>query len=310
VDEEAAARFLREARSAAALDHPNICTVHEVGESEDGLLYLAMSYYRGETLKDYLTSSGALPVDQALDIAGQIARGLACAHAAGIIHRDLKPANVMLTPDGTVKILDFGLAKTRDQTMTASGVLMGTVAYMSPEQLVGAPADARSDLWSLGVMLVEMLTGRHPSIVDDSSTTLARQIGAASKGVIGPLSTTALVRLVERLLRRNPDERYQSAAEVAHDISGLGQRLPTPVDTTEATKVLRALEGRVNKDDHSGDQGDLAENIAVVHMGLGNRAQALTWLERAAAAHSGSMLYLAVDRTYTPLHNEPRFRPS
>jgi TolB-like protein/tetratricopeptide (TPR) repeat protein len=140
------------------------------------------------------------------------------------VHRDLKPANVMLTPDGTVKILDFGLAKTRDQTMTASGVLMGTVAYMSPEQLVGVPADARSDLWSLGVMLVEMVTGRHPSTVDDSSATLARQIEARSKDVIGPGSTTALVRLVERLMRRDPDERYQSAADVAHDISTLGQR--------------------------------------------------------------------------------------
>jgi eukaryotic-like serine/threonine-protein kinase len=223
IDDAAEARFLREARSVAALDHLNICTVHEAGTSADGLLYLAMSYYRGETLKDYLTSSGALPVGQALDIAGQIARGLACAHAAGIIHRDLKPANVMLTPDGTVKILDFGLAKTRDQTMTASGVLMGTVAYMSPEQLVGAPADARSDLWSLGVMLVEMVTGRHPSTVDNSST-LAHQVEAASRDIMGSRSTAALVRLVERLMRRDPDERYQSATELAHDISALAQQ--------------------------------------------------------------------------------------
>jgi serine/threonine protein kinase len=127
IDDTAQARFLREARSVAALDHSNICTVHEAGTSEGGLLYLAMSYYPGETLKDRLTRYCPLPVDQAIDIAGQIARGLACAHAAGIVHRDLKPANVMLTPDGTVKILDFGLAKARDQTMTASGVLMGTI---------------------------------------------------------------------------------------------------------------------------------------------------------------------------------------
>jgi len=228
IDDTAEARFLREARSVAALDHPNICTVHEAGTSEDGLLYLAMSYYRGETLKDCLTRTGPLPVDRALDIAAQIARGLACAHAAGIIHRDLKPANVMLTPDGTVKILDFGLAKARDQTMTVSGVLMGTVAYMAPEQLVGMPADVRSDLWSLGVMVVEMLTGKHPSTVDNPST-LSRQVEAKSTDVIGPASTAELVRIVERLMRRDPDERYQSAAEVTDDISKLGRQPPAGV---------------------------------------------------------------------------------
>ena len=140
IDDTAEARFLREARSVAALDHPNICTVHEAGTSADGLLYLAMSYYSGETLKERLTSNSSFPVDRALDIAGQIARGLSCAHAAGIVHRDLKPANVMLTSDGTVKILDFGLAKSRDQTLTASGTVMGTVAYMAPEQLLGEQA--------------------------------------------------------------------------------------------------------------------------------------------------------------------------
>ena len=130
IDETAVARFLREARSIAMLDHPNICTVHEAGRSDDGHLFLAMSYYAGQTLKDRLTSDETLPVAPALDIAVQIARGLACAHAAGIVHRDLKPANVMLTADGTVKILDFGLAKSRDQAVTASGVVMGTVAYI------------------------------------------------------------------------------------------------------------------------------------------------------------------------------------
>ena len=237
IDDTAEARFLREARSVAALDHPNICTVHEAGTSEDGLLYLAMAYYPGETLKDRLTRAGALPVEEAIDIASQVARGLACAHAAGIVHRDLKPANVMLTTDGAVKILDFGLAKTRDQTMTASGILMGTVAYMSPEQLVGVPADARSDLWSLGVMLVEMVTGRHPSTVDNSST-LAHQVEATSRDIMGSRSTAALVRLVERLMRRDPDERYQSATELAHDISALAQQSSAGAATARFAGVL------------------------------------------------------------------------
>jgi serine/threonine-protein kinase len=219
LDEEATARFLREARSVAMLDHPNICTIHEVGESEEGHLFLAMSYYAGETLRDRLTR-GPLAVDQALDVAAQIARGLSGAHAAGIVHRDLKPANVMLTADGTVKILDFGLAKARDQTLTVSGVAMGTVAYMSPEQLIGAPADARSDLWSLGVVLFEMLTGTHPSRDDDAGGTLGRLV-TTPQSAIRPGITGSLRELVERMLRRNPDERYQSANDVLADLAAL-----------------------------------------------------------------------------------------
>jgi len=208
VDQEAAARFLREARSAAALDHPNICTVHEVGESEDGQLFLAMSYYAGETLRERLTRHGPVPLNEALDIATQIARGLACAHAAGVVHRDLKPANVMLTGSGAVKILDFGIAKARDETITVSGVAMGTVAYMSPEQLFGEHVDGRSDLWSLGVVLVEMLTGGRPS------SDLADSLKAVT----------------DRLLRRNPDERYQTAEDVLADLTtlreGISARAP------------------------------------------------------------------------------------
>jgi serine/threonine-protein kinase len=174
-----------------------------------------MSYYPGESLKDCPNAQRGLPVEQAIGIASQrVARGLAC--AANLHPPRPQAGNVMLTPDGTAKILDFGLAKARDQTMTASGVVMGTVAYMSPEQLVGVPADARSDLWSLGVMLVEMLTGRHPSIVDDPSATLARQIEATSKDLIGPVSITALVRLVERLMRRDPTSGTGAAEMARH----------------------------------------------------------------------------------------------
>src|SRR5688572_23684911 len=229
IDDTATARFLREARSVAALDHPNICTVHEVGESEDGQLFLAMSYYTGETLRERLTTRGPLPPSEALDIAAQIARGLAAAHAAGIVHRDLKPANVMLLADGTVKILDFGLAKSRDQTMTATGAVMGTVAYMSPEQLVGDTVDARSDLWSLGVLLFEMLTGRHPSRSDDATGTLTRNL-ATQPAPVRPESSAALARLLERLLRKEPAERYQGAKEVLGDLSALREQLTGPID--------------------------------------------------------------------------------
>src|SRR5262249_2215777 len=161
-DGVAKARFLREARSAAALDHPNLCTLHEAGETEDGRLFLAMALYPGETLKARLERDRPLPVQTVLDIARQVAHGLRCAHSAGIVHRDLKPGNVMLLPDGTVKILDFGLARARDHSLSTTSVRLGTVPYMSPEQIRGANLDGRADLWALGVVLYEMLTGRKP----------------------------------------------------------------------------------------------------------------------------------------------------
>src|SRR5215213_5833814 len=156
---QAAMRFLKEARAASALDHPNICTIHEVGETAEGQLFLAMAFYDGETLRQRL-ERGPLPVAEALHIALQAARGLAKAHRQGIVHRDIKPANLMITGDGIVKILDFGIAWLPDQTQPDP--LLGTPGYMSPEQARFGSVDARSDVWSLGVVLHEMLTGRRP----------------------------------------------------------------------------------------------------------------------------------------------------
>ena len=127
-------RFMQEARSAAALDHPNLCTVHEIGESDHGV-FLAMPLYPGETLKDRLARRGPLPPSESIEIATQVTAGLASAHAAGIVHRDLKPGNVMLLPDGTVKVLDFGLAKIRDVSLTRSRMTLGTLGLCAPEQI-------------------------------------------------------------------------------------------------------------------------------------------------------------------------------
>ena len=161
-DETAKQRFLQEAQAASALDHPNICTIFEVNETDDGQLYLVMAYYDGETLKERI-ERGALPVDEAVDIATQVGHGLAKAHTAGIVHRDIKPANVMVTADGTVKILDFGLAKLAGtEGITQTGTTVGTVAYMSPEQARGEEVDHRTDIWSLGVVFYEMLSGQQP----------------------------------------------------------------------------------------------------------------------------------------------------
>jgi serine/threonine-protein kinase len=157
--EGARERFIHEAKAAATLDHPNICTIHQVGETEDEQMFLAMAYYDGETL-EHRIERGPLSVEEATAIALQIAQGLTKAHAEGITHRDLKPGNVMLTKDGLVKILDFGLAKLAGATkITKTGSTVGTPRYMSPEQVEGKDTDPRSDIWSLGTILYEMLSG-------------------------------------------------------------------------------------------------------------------------------------------------------
>ncbi len=151
-DETAKQRFLQEAQAASALDHSNICTIHEINETDDGELYLVMAHYEGETLKQRIERRPLAP-DDAVDIATQVGQGLAAAHAAGIVHRDIKPANLILTADGTVKILDFGLAKLVGVDSVTQAGTVGTVAYMSPEQARGEEVDHRTDIWSLGAMI-------------------------------------------------------------------------------------------------------------------------------------------------------------
>jgi serine/threonine-protein kinase len=213
---EALERFLRECRVVGALDHPNVCTIHEVGESDDGFLYLAMPLYAGETLAARLARTGRLGVKEAIAITRAIVSGVGAAHRAGIVHRDVKPANVMLLADGSVKVLDFGLAKARDVSLTQSGDMFGTVAYMAPEQIRGAPADAPTDLWAIGVVLYEMLTGRRPFTGD-------REIAVAyavlhdepqAPSALRSDVTPAVEALVHALLEKDPDRRLSSASEL------------------------------------------------------------------------------------------------
>lgn len=223
LDSSSKERFLREAHLAAALDHPNLCTIHEASESEDGRLFLAMPLYPGETLRARLSREGSLSIDETLKIARQVAEGLACAHGAGIVHRDLKPGNLMLLPDGTVKILDFGLARSVDQHLTGSGVLLGTAAYMAPEQIEGRQSDGRSDLWALGVVTYEMLTGRRP-FDGSSETAVARAILHDEPTTPSSLRSgipAALEELVLLLLCKDPELRAGSAAELAEMLAGI-----------------------------------------------------------------------------------------
>jgi serine/threonine-protein kinase len=212
IHEESKQRFIREAKAASALDHPNICTIYDFGQTTEEQLFIAMACYDGETLKQKI-ARGPLPVAEVRDYTIQISEGLAAAHAAGIVHRDIKPANVMVTNRGLVKLLDFGLAKVADMDLTKTGTTLGTVAYMSPEQVRGEDLDGRSDLWSLGVIMYEMLTGKPPfrgeyeqavlySILQEEPTPVRELREEVPK---------KLAAIAEKLLRKNPDERYQNA---------------------------------------------------------------------------------------------------
>jgi serine/threonine-protein kinase len=221
LDVAAKARFLREAHAAAALDHPNLCTIHEVGTSDEGWLFLAMTLYQGETLRARLSRDGPIAVRESLEIARQIAEGLQAAHSAGIVHRDLKPGNVMLLPDGTVRVLDFGLAKARDQSLSEAGVRFGTVSYMAPEQVRGENVDGRADLWALGVVLYEMLTGQKP-FGGDEEVAIAHAILHDEPELLSTHRDrfpVALEQLVLRLVQKDPARRYDDARELLRELA-------------------------------------------------------------------------------------------
>ena len=242
LDPEAKARFLNEARSAGALDHPSLCSIYEVGETADGLPFLAMALYRGETLKARLTGEPRLTIAAALEIVRQIVAGLAAAHQAGVVHRDLKPGNVMLLPEGGVKILDFGLAKVRDQSVTGSGRMLGTAAYMAPEQIRGDPVDGRADLWALGVLTYEVLTGRQPFRGENEISVAHAILHIEPEPPSGLRSDipAAVEDLVLTLLSKDPGQRYADADALAADIAAVQQGRPPSVPG-QAPRSRRAI---------------------------------------------------------------------
>jgi tetratricopeptide (TPR) repeat protein/TolB-like protein len=251
-DEAATERFLVEARAAAALDHPNVCTVYEVGEDDEGRLFIAMAFYEGETLKQKI-DRGPLPIDEGRDYARQIAAGLEAAHGQEIIHRDIKPGNVIVTPDGLAKILDFGLAKLTDVTLTGSRATMGTVAYMSPEQASSAPVDHRTDLWSLGVVLYEMLTGERPFRGDRTAIVIHSILNEEPipPSALRPELPPALDSVVARLLTKDRDRRPASVEEAGLDVSevtlpkGVLARPSGPGARLRSWRAVAALVGSI-----------------------------------------------------------------
>ncbi|REJ79310.1 MAG: hypothetical protein DWQ47_00790 [Acidobacteria bacterium] len=253
-------RFIQEAQAASALNHPNIVTIHEIGEWDDSR-YIALEYIEGETLSMFLKKK--LSFEKALDIATQIASALDAAHSAGIVHRDIKPDNVMIRPDGVVKILDFGIAKltekpepevdseekTAVQVNTSPGMIIGTANYMSPEQAKGKEIDSRTDIFSFGVVLYEMIAGHLPFSGDTPLETIGSILNKEPKPIENTDVPGELERIVSKSLRKDPDERYQTMKGLAADLKDLKRQMDfqdqlektvQPERSESATQVFEA----------------------------------------------------------------------
>ncbi len=237
------ARFRKEARAVANLSHPNIVSVYDWGE-EDGTYFMVMELVKGRSLRDIIQAEGRLLPRRATEIAAEIAKALDAAHRSGVIHRDIKPGNVLLTTDGSVKVTDFGVARARNATegLTKVGSVIGTATYFSPEQASGDPADERSDIYSLGVVLYEMLVGR-PPFRGESAVSVAYQHVTAEVVPPSRLNTDVSLELenvVMRALEKDPDRRYETAADIHHDLLVLLQGRPSPAGPAPVSSPSRA----------------------------------------------------------------------
>ena len=237
-------RFRREAQAAASIGHPHIVSVFDTG-SDDGVHFIVMEYVEGRTLAEILVGGGRILPDRAIDIAMDVCRALEAAHAQGVIHRDIKPGNIMLDPRGDVKVTDFGIARvtTTADTVTQTAAILGTASYLSPEQAQGQPVDGRSDIYSLGCVLYEMVTGRPPFLGDSPVAVASKQVleQPTPPSRLNSDVTADLDAVILRALAKNPANRYQSAEEMRADLERAKRGLPvdaTPLLPAGATQVL------------------------------------------------------------------------
>ncbi|UCH82999.1 MAG: protein kinase [Candidatus Latescibacterota bacterium] len=279
-------RFAREARAASALDHPNVCTIYEIDETEDGRTFIAMGFCGGESL-DKVIGRGVVPLDTVIGVATQVASGLASAHETGIIHRDIKPANIMVNAEGSVKIVDFGLAKlTRQTILTAEGTTIGTVAYMSPEQAQGGEVDLRTDIWSLGVVLYEMIAGMLPFSADHDAAVLYKIVNEEPEPIGSCRGETpqGLATIIHRALAKNPARRYESMNEMSSALqSSLSQTAIVAMPTQEESAQLdraRAAFARYDWPEAFAAFAEAHEHGKLAPEDMEQWADVATWMDR------------------------------
>jgi len=254
-DPEAVSRFNREAANASRISHANVCAIYDFGETSDGLIYLAMEFVEGRSLTELLKEAGPLPLPRAGGILTQAADALQAAHELGIVHRDLKPDNIMVTTArgrDVVKVVDFGIAKatgadSRSQNVTRTGLVVGTPEYMSPEQLTGDPLDARSDIYSLGLVFYRILTGVLPFKSESAQETMIKRLTddplPLAEALPGGRFPPRLQQIMNRALARSAADRYATAAEFGRNVAAVAAAASGPVDTEGATQTLARLSG-------------------------------------------------------------------